>query len=159
MKTVVRNLQARPILSAARLGVIARVVRQDEIDRGRAELRPGTVGFAFVDDATMSSHHERFRGDRSPTDVLSFPDELGEAAGSGPGGDAEPYWGDVIICTDAAARQSRRLGHPYGHELMVLALHGVLHLLGHDHTRDGGEMVRLEEALRPRCAAMAFPWA
>jgi probable rRNA maturation factor len=58
--------------------------------------------------------------------------------------------GDVAIALGVARRQARRFGHPVGTELRVLALHGLLHLLGYDHERDQGQMLRLEARLRRR---------
>jgi probable rRNA maturation factor len=70
--------------------------------------------------------------------VLSFPsDERG-------------YLGDVVIASGVAARQAREAGHPLATELRVLALHGLLHLLGYDHEHDDGRMARLERRLRKR---------
>lgn len=104
------------------------------------------VAFAFVDEARMREIHGRWRGDAVVTDVLAFP-----AADSAlPGEVGERDLGDVILCTDQAQRQARRLGLPYPVELRILALHGLLHLLGYDHTRDRGEMRALERRLRPR---------
>ena len=74
------------------------------------------------------------RIDRS-TDVLSFPAEL-------PG-----LLGDVAIDVPYAARQARRRGHGLDREVQLLLVHGVLHLLGHDHETDGGEMFRLQRRL------------
>jgi rRNA maturation RNase YbeY len=132
---VVRNLQDRPVLSPDQLGSVARIVLE------REGARDGAVGIAFASDAEMSEFHRRFMDDASTTDVLSFPD------------DASDYWGDIIVCTDQALRQALVLDHPYPYELVVLVLHGMLHLLGYDHVVDRGEMTRLEEALRPRAAA------
>jgi probable rRNA maturation factor len=58
--------------------------------------------------------------------------------------------GDIVIATGVAKRQARQAGHSYETELRVLALHGVLHLLGYDHERpdDRGAMARLEARLR-----------
>jgi probable rRNA maturation factor len=58
--------------------------------------------------------------------------------------------GDIAIALGVARRQARRFGHPIGTELRVLALHGLLHLLGYDHERDQGQMLRLEARLRRR---------
>lgn len=159
MTVVVRDRQPRPILSRDRLLRVLEVAREGHRSHGSQDPGPGSVGFAFVADPEMGRMHARFLGGASTTDVLSFPDELGPAAGAGPVREAGPaYWGDVIICTDQAARQAVEMGHPYPFELVVLALHGVLHLLGHDHVADDGEMTRLEETLRPRCAAGGGPW-
>jgi len=130
-----RNLQDRPVLASAALARIAAVVDN------RLGASEAGAGVAFVDDTEMSFLHGRFMDDPSTTDVLSFPAEEAE------------YWGDVVVCTDQARRQARELRHPYPYELAVLVLHGLLHLRGYDHVVDGGEMRRLEEALRPRCAA------
>jgi probable rRNA maturation factor len=70
--------------------------------------------------------------------VLSFP--AGE-----PGA-----LGDVVIAAGMARRQAAAAGHTLATEIRVLALHGLLHLLGYDHERDGGRMDRLERRLRRR---------
>jgi len=102
---------------------------------------PGGVGIAFVGDAEMIVHHTEFLQKPCTTDVLSFPGDVS---------DDPDYRGDIIVCTDQAARQSRALGIPYDVELSILVLHGVLHLQSYDHTADDGKMTRLEEALRPQ---------
>lgn len=56
--------------------------------------------------------------------------------------------GDVAIATGVATRQARAAGHTLGTELRVLALHGLLHLLGFDHETDRGHMARTEAKLR-----------
>jgi probable rRNA maturation factor len=60
------------------------------------------------------------------------------------------FLGDIVIARGVAARQAREAGHPARIEWRVLALHGLLHLLGYDHERDAGEMGRLERRLRRR---------
>ena len=72
------------------------------------------------------------------TDVLSFPAE------------ERGFLGDVVIASGVAARQAREAGHSLATEVRVLALHGLLHLLGYDHERDDGRMARLERRLRKR---------
>jgi probable rRNA maturation factor len=80
--------------------------------------------------------NRRYRDKNVPTDVLSFPaDEPGQL-------------GDIVIALDVARRQARAAGHSLATEFRVLALHGLLHLLGYDHERDNGEMRRLEQRLR-----------
>jgi probable rRNA maturation factor len=61
---------------------------------------------------------------------------------------ATVHLGDIIIARGVAARQAREQGHAPGEELKVLALHGLLHLLGYDHEIDNGRMRRVEARLR-----------
>jgi probable rRNA maturation factor len=93
---------------------------------------------AIVSDARVRTLNRKFRKKDKPTDVLSFP--------SGERG----YLGDVVIAEGVARRQAREAGHSLATELRVLALHGLLHLLGYDHEHDDGRMARLERRLRKR---------
>jgi rRNA maturation RNase YbeY len=88
----------------------------------------------------------RYRRTRHATDVLSFP--AGPAVAPNPQGDRQ--LGDIAIALGVARRQAARHGHSLGMELRILALHGLLHLLGYDHERDHGEMRALEDRLRRR---------
>ena len=84
------------------------------------------------------------------TDVLSFP---ADTASPHPASrSSRPALGDLVIATGVAQRQAREAGHSYQTELRVLALHGLLHLLGYDHDdpRDGGRMKRAETRLRQK---------
>lgn len=107
----------------------------------------GEVAIALVSDRRIRELNRQFRGKDAPTDVLSFTShpDADHAAPSGPA----PL-GDIVISTQTARRQARENGHTYGRELKVLALHGLLHLLGYDHhdPDDRGRMRRLERRLR-----------
>lgn len=96
----------------------------------------GSVSIALVPDARVRRLNREYRGKDYATDVLSFPADLDE------------HLGDVVIARGVAKRQAREAGHPEWTELRVLALHGLLHLLGYDHESDSGEMARLEKRLR-----------
>lgn len=96
----------------------------------------GEVCVAFVSDAAIRTLNARYRGKDAATDVLSFPS-----------GDAGSL-GDIAIAVGVATRQAAAAGHPFGVEARVLALHGLLHLLGYDHETDGGRMRRAERRLR-----------
>jgi probable rRNA maturation factor len=96
----------------------------------------GALTIALVSDARIRALNRRFRGKDRATDVLSFP--AGE-----PG-----VLGDVVIAAGVAARQAVQAGHSLQAEVRVLALHGLLHLLGYDHQHDDGRMARLERRLR-----------
>jgi probable rRNA maturation factor len=116
----------------------------------------GTVTVAVVSDARMRRLNRAFRRVDRATDVLSFPAaapaRAPKALGDEPAGrrDSDPALGDIVIARGVAARQARRAGHTLSAEVRVLALHGLLHLLGYDHERDTGQMARLEGRLRRR---------
>jgi probable rRNA maturation factor len=96
----------------------------------------GLATVAIVSNPKVRTLNRQYRGKDVATDVLSFPAE------------ERGMLGDVVIARGVAARQAREAGHSVATELRVLALHGLLHLLGHDHETDGGQMARLERRLR-----------
>jgi probable rRNA maturation factor len=100
---------------------------------------------AFVSDRTMRSLNRRFRGREATTDVLSFPAEPEEWERS-----EGATLGDVAVSVEQAARQAAEHGLDFDGEVAQLILHGLLHLCGYDHERDGGEMNALELNLRRR---------
>ena len=122
----------------------------------------GTVSIALVSDHRVRALNRRFRGIDRPTDVLSFPAVSRQQSAqrsqrsvphkdpASSAGAAAKFLGDIVIARGVARRQARELGHPESTELKVLALHGLLHLLGYDHERDNGAMARLERRLRRR---------
>ena len=61
-----------------------------------------------------------------------------------------PFLGDVVIASGVATRQAKQAGHSIQTEIRVLALHGLLHLLGYDHDTDEGRMARVEVRLRKK---------
>ncbi|MFO7694663.1 MAG: rRNA maturation RNase YbeY, partial [Vicinamibacterales bacterium] len=111
---------------------------------GAAPLRArGEVALAFVSDGRVRALNRAHRGYDVPTDVLSFPsDEPG-------------FLGDIVIAAGVASRQASRAGHALGVEARVLALHGLLHLLGHAHETDQGQMQRPEARLRRKAGLRA----
>lgn len=96
----------------------------------------GEVTVALISDRRMRTLNRVYRGKDYATDVLSFP------------ADDDSFLGDIAIATGVARRQAAAAGHPLSTELRVLALHGLLHLLGYDHERDSGQMRRAEARLR-----------
>ena len=103
------------------------------------------VTVAFVSDRAMRELNRRWRGRRGTTDVLSFPseqDEFEKLEGLS--------LGDVVVSAEQAARQAGEHGLDFEGEVAQLILHGLLHLCGYDHERDGGEMNALELNLRRR---------
>ena len=102
----------------------------------------GELTLAFVDEADMAELNAEHMGETYATDVLSFPLDAAEAldgldAAAGPGGsdgaDAPVLLGDVVVCPSVAAAQAAEHAGTYDDELALLIVHGVLHVLGHDH--------------------------
>ncbi len=90
------------------------------------------LSILLVDETTMADYHERFMDLPGPTDVMSFPmDEL-----RAPEEDEEPpmgLLGDIVLCPQVTARQAPDNGRSVDGEAEYLLIHGLLHLLGHDH--------------------------
>jgi probable rRNA maturation factor len=101
----------------------------------------GEVTVLLTTDAAIRKLNRQFRGKNKATDVLSFP-----AEGIG----AEEMAGDLAISVPTALRQAIERGHSLSTEIKVLILHGLLHLSGHDHEADEGQMARREGRLRER---------
>jgi len=111
----------------------------------------GSVAVAVVTDARVRALNRQYRKKDYATDVLSFPagnDGAGHAEHRPLEKGARPYLGDIVIARGVARRQAQAAGHPESTELRVLALHGLLHLLGYDHEADAGQMARVERRLR-----------
>lgn len=109
------------------------------LERLREEVAGGSpFTLCLVSDAVMRRYNRRFRGKDTATDVLAFPDGWQGRAG------------DLLVSAETARRQARRLRHSLEAEIRVLALHGILHLLGYDHEAPGekGRMARAERRWR-----------
>jgi probable rRNA maturation factor len=113
----------------------------------------GSVDIALVSDAHIRRLNRTYRHVDKATDVLSFPagDGFGDdGSGAAPPATGPRSLGDIAIALGVATRQAALQRHGLRTELRVLALHGLLHLLGYDHEGDQGQMRRLEERLRRR---------
>lgn len=85
----------------------------------------------FVDPDPIAELHERWMSLEGPTDVMSFPmDELRPGDGKTT---MKGVLGDLVICPWVAAQQAAAAGHSTMQEMMLLTIHGILHLLGYDH--------------------------
>ncbi|RBP98977.1 rRNA maturation RNase YbeY [Bifidobacterium xylocopae] len=85
----------------------------------------------FNDPEPMAVLHERWMGLEGPTDVMSFPmDELRPGDGLTL---PEGILGDIVICPWVANQQAAAAGHTAMEEMLLLTIHGCLHLLGYDH--------------------------
>lgn len=120
-------------------GVVDRVSVSSEHERGAEHVAwvrerllavLGTLGCAvdslsvvLVGDEAMSKLHEQYLDDPSTTDVMTF--DLRET-------EEGPIDGELVICVDEAGREAETCGHGVERELLLYAVHGVLHLLGYD---------------------------
>lgn len=109
-----------------------------------------SVTICFVSDPAMARINRKFRDQRGPTDVLSFPARHTRARQSHRGMGANHYVGDIVISPETARRYARQRSQRVSSELRVLILHGMIHLAGYDHETDNGEMMHLERRLRRR---------
>jgi probable rRNA maturation factor len=137
LDVVVLDRQRRRRVDAGRLRRLLR-------SAARALRTSGEIALVLAGDGLLHRLNRDYRRRDRPTDVLSFP-----------GAGAREGLGDVVISVPAAERNASRLGRTLAGELDVLALHGFLHVLGHDHETDDGEMDRLEHRLRRRLGVEA----
>jgi probable rRNA maturation factor len=120
--------------------------------RGVWHLGRREFNVCFVGDREIRRLNVIYRGKRQPTDVLSFPWQADSETWESGAGRAIPetFLGDIVISVQTARRNAGREGHSTANELRWLIVHGLLHLLGYDHERDGGEMNQVELSLRDR---------
>ena len=100
------------------------------------ELNPDCdLNIAFVEDDYMTELHIKWMDEPGTTDVLSFPMDMPETEGEA------VTLGDIVISPVVAAAQAIKQGHSTEHEIFILATHGLLHIIGHDHADPAEEKV------------------
>ncbi|HWD48662.1 MAG TPA: rRNA maturation RNase YbeY [Rhizomicrobium sp.] len=101
------------------------------------EKAKGFLTILLSDDAKLKELNSRFRGKSKPTNVLSFPSE------------EDGYLGDIAIAYGVTAREAKAAGKMLADHTLHLAVHGALHLLGHNHEnpREANRMERLEREI------------
>jgi probable rRNA maturation factor len=149
------NEQSEVDIDLARWRALALDALRAEGIRGASEL-----SLFFVDEESIADLNAEHMGKTGPTDVLSFPiDGIEVADIQGPGavtrGPARPHpdhddmpllLGDVVVCPAVAVRQFPTHAGSLDDELALLVVHGVLHVLGHDHAdADDAEVMRSRE--------------
>ena len=106
------------------------------------------LNIIFIDPEPMEELHVRWLDLEGPTDVMSFPmDELRPGTADHP--TESGTLGDICICPQVAEQQARQAGHSSVEEMLFLATHGMLHLLGYDHAEpaEKEEMFTLQRQL------------
>ncbi len=108
---------------------------------------PSELSILLADDPIIHELNRDYRGTNAPTDVLSFSQFEGPDF-TRPAGEA-PHLGDVVISVDTAKRQAADYDVSLQDELSHLLVHGILHLLGHDHEspEDASAMRAHEDAI------------
>lgn len=111
----------------------------------RAHDRSGTLSLALVDDREIQAVHRDFLGDDTPTDVISFRFDEGDRRCASFEASRAPF-GELVISVERALDEARRRGLAPREELLRYAIHGLLHLLGHEDETQAGRrrMRRLE---------------
>jgi len=127
--------------------LVARLRMAAETVLDMAETGPGALTLVLSRDDEVRALNRQFRGADKPTNVLSFP-----ADPTMPEPGEPPYLGDVILARETLARESTALGKSFLDHATHLAIHGVLHLLGHTHEaeEDAARMEALEVAALAR---------
>jgi probable rRNA maturation factor len=144
------NLQQRYAVRIASLRKFVRDLKK------RLRLKTRQFNVCFVDDPAMRRLNQAYRGKNQATDVLSFGWNEGvdrrdvRAADLRAGKSRARFLGEIVISVETARRNAKLEGHATLNEIRWLILHGLLHLLGHDHETDTGEMNALELDLREK---------
>ncbi|MBM3488394.1 MAG: rRNA maturation RNase YbeY [Alphaproteobacteria bacterium] len=132
--------RALPGLAPLARGAVRRALAAGARERGW-QLRDAGVSLVFADDDFVAGLNARWRRRRGATNVLSFPAR--DAPPDTPpdmvaGAGAMPIvLGDVVLAYQTTRREAAAMRRPFADHVRHLIVHGVLHLLGHDHRRDG----------------------
>lgn len=98
------------------------------------------LSLVLTDDPGIAVLNQDYLGRVGPTNVLAFPMGEGQFAELNPG-----LLGDVVVSVDTAWREAAGHGLDPGEHFMRLVIHGILHLLGHDHLQDEAQALAMEE--------------
>ena len=96
------------------------------------------INVSFVEDDYMTELHIKWMDEPGTTDVLSFPMDMPETPGEA------VTLGDIVISPVVAAEQAKAQGHSIEHEIYILVIHGLLHIIGYDHADKSEEKVMFD---------------
>jgi len=138
------------VLDAIRIPLLEETIESlwDTLAPGRLKPSVARIDLSVADPRRMSELNETYRGVKGPTDVLAFPLwETEKGVFSPPGGWPELDLGDVVICLEEIARNAQRYGKSFEEELLLVLVHGVLHLFAFDHAceKDRAGMWKVQE--------------
>lgn len=132
--------------------ILSRTLKQraqkilDELDLGTSEL-----SILVVNDARIRKLNAQYRGKDCPTDVLSFQQDAG-----GIGDASHSLLGDVVVSAETASRQAGEHDLSLDEELILLIIHGILHLLGWDHDQSPQEEKKMRQKTK-QLFSLIFP--
>ena len=111
------------------------------------------ISLVLTGDDEVQRLNREYLGIDAPTDVLSFSMDFDNPE------TGAPYLGDIVISLATAARQAEAGGHPLMEEVKLLAVHGILHLLGHDHSGqdDKAAMWQIQDRILSALGVQARP--
>ncbi|MEZ2328190.1 rRNA maturation RNase YbeY [Mesorhizobium sp. RCC_202] len=109
------------------------------------------LSIVFSDDAHIQTLNAQWRGKDKPTNVLSFP-----AFSFAKGGPLPPMLGDIVLAAETVSREAALEDKPLANHITHLVIHGLLHLLGHDHETEA-EAEEMEAIERRALARLAIP--
>jgi probable rRNA maturation factor len=151
---LVETIVEDPRWDEAGLPAIAeRAARAALVQAGRAPERH-EISLLACDDARIAALNADFRGKARPTNVLSWP--AFEGAPPVPGAGEPLFLGDLAMAFDTCAAEAAEAGVPLAEHAAHLVVHGVLHLLGHDH-EDDTQAEAMEALERKALASMGLP--
>lgn len=98
------------------------------------------IGILFIDDRQIRELNERYLKVNRPTNVISFPMAQGEFSEINP-----QLLGDVVISVETAIKEAQESGLSLEDEIAFLLIHGILHLMGYDHSRGGRQRMTVTQ--------------
>jgi probable rRNA maturation factor len=128
-----------------------RAVEAALAEAGGRSADPVELSLVFTDDIHIRTLNAEWRGKDKPTNVLSFP-----AFPVKIGAPLPPMLGDIVLAAETVRREAELEGKPLEHHITHLVVHGVLHLIGHDHETDAQADV-MEALERRALARLAIP--
>ena len=121
--------------------------RLAELALTAANISEGELTLFFIDEQIMTELNAKHMGETGPTDVLAFPIDgpTQQTAKTTVNPDGPPkILGDIFICPSVARKNADIYKKPFEDEIALLVIHGVLHVLGHDHAEDEEKRIMQE---------------
>ena len=135
----------------ALMALVERAVSAAFAELGATRTGASELGVVFTDDARIRQLNAGWRGKDKATNVLSFPAFPETRTGPLP-----PLLGDIVLAAETVASEAALEGKPLENHISHLVVHGLLHLLGHDHETDA-EAEEMEALERRILARLAIP--